>query len=89
MRAPSGEPTEQLPVIGRAHLLMARGDAVGAEKLLDQARGLKDDGRDNVGPMLWKAAALFRRGLPAEALTWYKRALRTHTRAASTSPSLS
>ena len=80
-RAPSGEPTEQLPVIGRAHLLMARGDAVGAEKLLDQARGLKDDGRDNVGPMLWKAAALFRRGLPAEALTWYKRALRTHTRA--------
>ena len=60
---------------------MARGNPAAAEKLIDAARNLKDGGRDNVGPMLWKALALFRRGQIAEALQWYKRALRTHPKA--------
>ena len=60
---------------------MARGNPAAAEKLIDAARNLKDGGRDNVGPMLWKALALFRRGQVAEALQWYKRALRTHPKA--------
>jgi RNA polymerase-associated protein CTR9 len=67
-----------MPVVGRAHLELARGNPAAAEKLLDSARNMKDDGLDNVGPMLWKALVLYRRGQVLEALQWYKRALRTH-----------
>ena len=67
---------EQIVVIGRAHLAFARGEASEGEKLVDQALGLKDDGRDNVTPMLWKANLLYKKGKYSDALTWYRRALR-------------
>lgn len=76
-----GEEPEQMPVVGRAHLELARGNLSAAEKLLDSARNMKDDGCDNVGPMLWKALILYKRGQIVEALQWYRRALRTHPRA--------
>ena len=75
--APS-EKGEQLPVLGMAHLKMARGENAEAEKLLDAARALKDDGAENVAPMLWKALFLFRRDAFGDALQWYRRALRAH-----------
>jgi RNA polymerase-associated protein CTR9 len=77
-QATQEEEPEQMPVVGRAHLELARGNPIAAEKLLDSARNMKDDGLDNIGPMLWKALMLYRRGQVAEALQWYKRALRTH-----------
>ena len=73
-----GEKEEQLPVLGMAHLKMARGDTAEAEKLLDAARYLKDDGAENIAPMLWKALFLFRRDQFGDALQWYRRALRAH-----------
>jgi len=73
-----GEKEEQLPVLGMAHLKMARGDTAEAEKLLDAARNLKDDGAENIAPMLWKALFLFRRDQFGDALQWYRRALRAH-----------
>ena len=73
-----GEKEEQLPVLGMAHLKMARGENAEAEKLLDAARALKDDGAENVAPMLWKALFLFRRNAFGDALQWYRRALRAH-----------
>ena len=77
-RKENGEQEEQLPVLGMAHLLMARGDPTEAEKLLDSSRNLCDDGHENVGPMLWKALALFHRNQFVDALQWYRRALRAH-----------
>ena len=72
------EDREQMPCVSRAHLEFAKGNAIDAEKLLDEARGLKDGGKDNIGPMLWKALLLFKRDQVADALQWYKRALRMH-----------
>ena len=77
-----GEKEEQLPVLGMAHLKMARGETAEAEKLIDAARNLKDDGAENVAPMLWKALFLFRRDQFGDALQWYRRALRAHPSAA-------
>lgn len=79
-----GEKEEQLPVLGMAHLKMARGDTAEAEKLIDAARNLKDDGAENVAPMLWKALFLFRRDQFGDALQWYRRALRAHPSAPAT-----
>ena len=67
---------EQIVAIGRAHLAFARGATGEGEKLIDQALGLKDDGRDNITPMLWKAVLLYKKERYQDALTWYKRALR-------------
>ena len=67
---------EQAVVIGRAHLAFARGETSEGEKLVDQALGCKDGGRDNIAPMLWKAKILYKKGKYGDALTWYKRALR-------------
>lgn len=67
---------EQAVAIGKAHLEFLRGDAAKGEKLVDQALGLKDNGRDNITPMLWKALLLYKKGRYSDALTWYKRALR-------------
>ena len=67
---------EQIVVVGKAHLAFARGSTAEGEKLVDQALGLKDDGRDNITPMLWKAKILYGKGKYSDALTWYKRALR-------------
>ena len=72
------EDREQMPCVSRAHLEFAKGNAIDAEKLLDEARSLKDGGKDNIGPMLWKALLLFKRDQVADALQWYKRALRMH-----------
>ena len=79
-----GEKEEQLPVLGMAHLKMARGETAEAEKLIDAARNLKDDGAENVAPMLWKALFLFRRDQFGDALQWYRRALRAHPSAPAT-----
>ncbi len=68
--------TEQVVVIGKAHLEFARGETAKGEKLVDQALGLKDNGRDNITPMLWKGMLLYKKGRYSDALTWYKRALR-------------
>ena len=72
------EDREQMPCVARAHLEMAKGNAVDGEKLLDEARTLKDGGKDNIGPMLWKAIILFKRDQVEDALQWYRRALRMH-----------
>ena len=77
-RKENGDQEEQLPVLGMAHLTGARGDPVEAEKLLDKSRNLKDDGHENVAPMLWKALALYQRNAFTDALQWYRRALRAH-----------
>ena len=68
--------TEQVVVISKAHLEFARGETAKGEKLVDQALGLKDNGRDNITPMLWKGMLLYKKGRYSDALTWYKRALR-------------
>ena len=72
---------EQSVVLGKAHLAFARGEVVEGEKLVDQALGLKDDGFDNITPMLWKASLLYKKGKYSDALTWYRRALRARKRA--------
>ncbi|EEH57634.1 PAF1 complex protein Ctr9, partial [Micromonas pusilla CCMP1545] len=78
----NGEEPEQAPVVGRAHLELAKGNLAAAEKLVDAARSLKDGGAGNVLPLLMKARLLYDRGQFAEALQWYRRALRSQGAAA-------
>lgn len=72
-------PKEQVVAIARAHLAFEKGEKQTGEKILDSALAMKDGGRDNISAMLWKAKRLYYENKkPAEALTWYKRALKMH-----------
>ena len=78
MQANRVDLTEQLPLLARGQLALARNNVDEATKSFQAASELRDNGAENVAPLLGLACCALHRDSLQEALRLYGRALKRH-----------